>query len=112
MDDYHTRSLVERLQKELPAASQYLWGWHVDATADHDSDESIADESLEQMSAAHRAALIEEMTSLLTMSDEELHAFFPRHQDTHDFATPQETRTWLERFTEYARQKLRHDHAA
>ena len=112
MDDNYTRSLVQRLQAELPAAAQYLWGWHVDATADHDSDEGIADESLEQMSAGHRTALLQEMTTLLTLPDADLHAFFPRHQDTHDFATPQETRAWLERFTEYARQRLQDDNAA
>ena len=109
---HETHSLVQRLQAELPAASQYLWGWHADATADHDSDEGIADESLQSISIPHRATLLGEMATLLDLPDADLHTFFSAHQDTHDFATPQQTRAWLVRFTEYARQKIHDDNAA
>jgi hypothetical protein len=103
--DITTHSRVEKLQKDLPAAAQYLWGWHVDATADHGSDESIADESLQNLSPTHRRTLLAELAHLLALSDADLHAFFHAHQDTHLFSTPQDTRAWLERFTEYARQR-------
>ena len=75
--------------------------YHEDAWEDFDTDVEIWAAYRGEARHEDLARLVEQLQTLLTRSNDEVHAFFREHVDGLYFIEPPDTRAWLRRLLEY-----------